>query len=286
LGFPRLEVLGAAYGANLAAVVGAVLVLIVLLGGVSQIRVRLRDIFTIHGPVLAMLIRIGLPAGLDMFLMRISFVLYCRIIASLGTAALAANAVALRVESLSFMPGMGIAMAAGALVGQSLGAGSVALAEKTLKRCTWIAVAVMGALGLMLLVAARPVSALFVSDPEMIRLSALCIQISALEQPLLGFVMVYMGGLRGAGDTLSAMFVTLICSTLVRLPVVYFLAITLHFGLVGAWVGAVIDWAVRSGVVYLIARWGRWKRIKVEISVPPTVAEEVVTETVALPPVS
>jgi len=285
-GFPRLEVRGAAYAANLASLVGAGLVLFVLLRGRRAIQVHLRDVFSFHRPALAMLIRIGLPAGLDMFAMRISFLLYYRIIASLGTDALAANAVALRVESLSFMPGMGIAMAAATLVGQSLGAGQVGLAEKSLKRCTWMAGALMAVLGLVLLVAARPVSALFVADPKMIALSALCIQISAFEQPLLGFVMVYMGGLRGAGDTLSAMMVTLICSTLVRLPVVFFLAITLHLGLVGAWLGAVVDWAFRSVVVYWIARRGRWKRIKVDISAAPVPAEEIVTETVAIPPAS
>ena len=285
LGIPRLEVLGAAYAANLASLVGAGLVLFVLLRGRRVIKVYLRDIFSLHRPALVMLIRIGLPAGLDMFAMRFSFLLYSRIIACLGTAALAANAVALVVESISFMPGFGISMAAGALVGQSLGAGKVSLAEKTMNRCVWFAVGMMGVLGIVLLIIARPVSALFVADPQIIALSALCVQISALEQPLLGLVMVYMGSLRGAGDTFSAMLVTIICSTLVRLPVVYLLAITFKLGLVGAWIGAVVDWAIRSVVVYLAVRWGRWKRLRVEIPPVPPV-EETITETAALPPSS
>jgi putative MATE family efflux protein len=270
--FPRLEVFGAALAANVAALVGASVVLAVLFHGRRFIKVHLRDIIRIHRPAIALLLRIGLPAGLEMFATRIGFLLYYRIIASLGTEALAANAIALRIESLSFMPGMGIATAAMTLVGQTLGSGQVALAEKSMRRCTLIAAGLMSFLGLVCLAAARPMASLFVSDEHVVYLSALCIQVAAFEQPLLGFVMVQMGGLRGAGDTLTAMVVSLIGSTFVRVPLVFLLARTLGLGLVGAWVGALVDWAIRGAVLYLLVRRGRWKRIRVEL--PPTLSPQ------------
>ncbi len=265
-GFPRLEVFGAALAANLAALTGAALVMVVLLWGRGPIRVHPRDLFTPHWPAIRLLARIGVPAGLEMFVMRINFLFYLRIIAGLGTDALAANAVALRVESLSFMPGMGIAAAAMTLVGQSLGAGQAQLAEKSRDRCVWVAVILMSALGVMLLFVARPISALFVPHERLILLSALCIQISALEQPFLGFVMVHMGALRGAGDTVSALIVSAVCSIFVRLPIVFLLAHTAGMGLAGAWLGAALDWAIRSLVVYTVAKGGRWKRVRLEMS--------------------
>jgi putative MATE family efflux protein len=277
--FPRLEVLGAGLALCAANLVGAALVVLVLFRGgrrrlpglpAARIRVRLRDIFSINRPAIALLFRIGIPAGVEMFAMRIGFLLYVRIIASLGTVALAANAIALRIESLSFMPGMGIAMAATTLVGQSLGAGQTHLAEKSMKRCAWVAVTVMSLMGFVTFVAARPLAALFTPEGQMIGLTTLCLRIAAVEQPLLGFVMVYMGGLRGAGDTVSTMIVSLVGSTFVRVPLVFLLARTLGMGLAGAWLGAVFDWSIRTVITYWLVRRGRWKRLKVDLSPTPT----------------
>ena len=74
---------------------------------------------------------VGLPKGVEQLVLHMAMMLFFQIVAGLGTVAVAANAVALRVESLSLMPAMGLAMASTTLVGQRLGAGDPKRAQRS-----------------------------------------------------------------------------------------------------------------------------------------------------------
>jgi Na+-driven multidrug efflux pump len=76
----------------------------------------------------------------------------------------------------------------------------------------------------------------------------------------LGFIFTYSGALRGAGDTFSPMVIALVGTFIFRLPLVYVLGLKSGLGLVGIWYGTLLDWILRSVVIYLIFRTGRWKR--------------------------
>ncbi len=71
------------------------------------------------------------------------------------------------------------------------------------------------------------------------------------------------GGLRGAGDTLSPMIVTIVGTLCFHLPVAYIFGIVLEWGLAGIWFGAALAWILRATAVYVLFRLGRWKKIKV-----------------------
>ena len=89
---------------------------------------RLRDA-SLDIPLMRRIMNVGIPAAVEMAFMRGAQLAFARLVASLGTTAIAAHQIALNTESISFQPGWGISMAGAALVGQGLGAGKPKLAE-------------------------------------------------------------------------------------------------------------------------------------------------------------
>ncbi|MDR4503987.1 MAG: MATE family efflux transporter [Candidatus Scalindua sp.] len=261
--FPRLEVAGAAWGTSIAYIAGGSFITYKLLNGKGILTIRLKYVVDVNKDRILRMLRISLPAMLDAFLTQIGYLFFMKIIAVLGTVALAAHQIALRIEAISFMPGYAFAVATATLVGQSLGAGKIDLARSSVKRNCLIALTVMGFFAIIFLTLAKPMSKLFHPEQEVLALSALCVMIAALEQPALAIYMVYAGGLRGAGDTLSLMIITIVGTLCFHLPVAYVFGIVLQWGLAGIWFGVALDWIFRSIAVYVIFRSGRWEKVKV-----------------------
>lgn len=86
---------------------------------------------------------------------------------------------------------------------------------------------------------------------------------SAAELPFLSAEMVLAGGLRGAGDTRTPMWVTLAGTALLRLTVVYLFVVAWGWGLAGVWWGTAVDWAGRTLLIWVLFRRGKWKQVRV-----------------------
>jgi Na+-driven multidrug efflux pump len=121
----------------------------------------------------------------------------------------------------------------------------------------------MSGVGVLFFLFGRPIASAFGSTPEVLDLAGVAVQIAALEQPALAAQFVLSGSLRGAGDTRSPLYVSLVGVTLFRVPMVYLLAIVLDWGLAGVWWGTTLDWAARATVSYALYRRGRWKRVAI-----------------------
>ena len=121
-----------------------------------------------------------------------------------------------------------------------------------------------GLLDLSFILFSRSIVSIFGSTPEVLNLAALAVAISAAELLGIGIEMILAGGMRGAGDTRTPMYVTIAGVLLLRLPVVYFLAITLGWGLAGVWWGTAIDWTGRTILLWFLFRRGSWKTLKLE----------------------
>lgn len=262
LGFPKLGVAGAGWGTGITFVTGATAMLLVLTVRQREMRITAADFFTLDRPVIRTIVRISLPAALDTFLGQIGYVFFLKIVTMLGTVSLAAHQIAMRAESLGFMPGHAFAVSSATLVGQSLGAGKHDLAALSMKRNSQWSLLVMGLISLIFVTLPTPLAKMFSPEPDVLRLSVRCIMVGALEQLPLAFYMVYSGGLRGAGDTLSPMLVTTI-GIFLRVPVVYLFGVIFGWGLVGVWLGCAVDWTARAAVVYALFRRGRWRRLQV-----------------------
>ncbi|MDR4507759.1 MAG: MATE family efflux transporter [Candidatus Brocadiaceae bacterium] len=261
--FPKLGVLGVGCATAIAYTVGAGLFFSNLFAGKGILHVRIQDVMRIHGALIMRIARISLPATIDATLTQLSFLFFTLIVAMLGTVSLAAHQIAIRIESMSFMLGIALAVSSATLVGQSLGAKNADLALISMKRTSYFALSLMGTFAIIFLVLPEQMAGMFKPEPEVLLLAALCIMISAIEQPALAIYMVYSGGLRGAGDTLSPMIITIAGTLCLHAPMAYIFGITLDWGLAGVWLGGAIDWIFRAAAIYILYRRGRWKRIEV-----------------------
>ena len=264
--FPRLDVLGSGAGFTSAAIIGAALVLLVLASGTRIIHWRPWEAFQFDPVEARRVLNVGLPAGAEQIQFNIAFMIYTRIIASLGTAALAAHGVTLAIQSLTFNVGFALSVATTALVGQSLGAGRPDLAERSTYVTMRYSLVFMMGLGVIMMVFGGNITGLFVGGEnadEVIHIGRQLLFIFAFAMPGLAVSLSLGGGLRGAGDTRAVLVISAAATWIVRLVPAYLLAITAGLGVPGAWAAAIADINMRALLIFIRFRRGRWKGLKV-----------------------
>ncbi len=221
--------------------------------------------------LLRRLLRYGGPSGLQMFIEVAGFTLFLLLVGNLGKNAMAATTLAFNVNSLAFVPTLGLGIGLSVVVGQQLGQNNPRLAA----RATWTSLCMaLGYMGTMALV--------YVLLPNLLlkghELGVSPDKLTEFEQLrhtttiLLRFVaayclfdalcVVFTGTLKGAGDTRFIMIASLL---LTPMPVAA-AWVGIHFfglGLIWCWI-VITVWVCTSGVVYL-ARFlqGRWRHIRV-----------------------
>ncbi len=211
------------------------------------------------------ILRIGAPATIQGLLRSGASVAYFSILGMIPDAnnALAALTIGLRVESLAFLPGFAFGTAAASMVGQNLGARQSDRAEQSAWAATWQGVWIMGLVGLVFIVFGRTMSMPFTNNQEVLKFSTLYLQINGISEPFFAFAMVLTGAFQGAGETRLPTIATVIANWIIRLPLTYYLAITLKLGVTGAWISM-------SGTTILLGlgtlalfKWSNWKETRV-----------------------
>lgn len=201
--------------------------------------------------------RVGLPTAVTGVAFSAIYVLLTRTTSLFGTAALAALGVGHRVESWTFMIGVGFGAAAAAIVGQNLGARDPARAE----RAGWYAAGIATIGGIVGAVfeygLAVPFSALFTTNPAVVAEGAHYLRIASLSTVFIGAELVLEGSLGGAGDTLPPML-TSTTLTALRIPLAAWAAP--RWGTAGIWWTISLTAAGRGIAMMALWRSGRWKR--------------------------
>ncbi len=263
-GAPEMGVVGAGLSTSICLTLQGLMTLAWMHTRGSAVRLRWSAYAQVGRESLVRLARVTVPAVIEPLLLQVGFLIFIHTMASLGSVAMAAHRTAVSIESIAFMPGYGLSIACGALVGQCLGAKRPDLAEEGFRVSARLSLWVMGTLGVIFFVAGRPMVSLLAHDASdaVKDGAALCLKVSAFELPGLALAMVLGGALRGAGDTKSPLIVALIGVWLIRVPLSYVAAIPMKLGLYGAWLTMVVDWGARAGVFWILWKRGRWKTLK------------------------
>lgn len=258
-----LGVPGAAISTTLSRCFAGIVILMLIFRGGVRVKINWREPFRIDLPVIRRIFKIGIPAAAEQMVMRFGQLFYGRIVASLGTMLYAAHRITLTAESVSFNVGFGFALAATTLVGQNLGAEKPEMAEKSGFMAVKMGAIFMSVVGIFFLFWPDLFLRIFTRDPEILKNARVCLQIVAVSQPFLAAVMGFAGGLRGAGDTKSVLYVTLLGMWGLRLTLSWILCVILDWGLAGAWIAMTIDLILRGSMLLVRFKKGRWKAIRV-----------------------
>ncbi|MCO6438869.1 MAG: MATE family efflux transporter [Phycisphaerae bacterium] len=258
---PSLGVRGIVTGTVVAHAVGLALTLVLLARGRVGLRLVPRETVPTWERTRRIL-HVGVPAGADGAIMWSGHFCYLAILSRLadpplGTAYFAAHMIAVRTESLVYLPAVAWAAATATMIGQALGAGNPIRAKQVghegVRQCGILAVIVSA----VLFIGANTVYAVMSSDPLVREAGTAPFRVLFVLTPALVVSIVYVGGLRGAGDTRTPMLITIVGITL-RLAVGYLGGIVLQMGLLGAWMGMFTDmiWrAIASSVRYFRGKW-------------------------------
>jgi Na+-driven multidrug efflux pump len=142
----------------------------------------------------------------------------------------------MRVEALIFMPLLALGLAVASIVGQNLGAKQVERAVKAGWQVAFIGIGMMVVLATALYFGADFLANCMSKDAMTVDYTRSYLRVAAFSEPFLALAMVLSGALQGAGDTRTPMWITIVTNWLVRLPLAWVLAITLHYGPIGAWI--------------------------------------------------
>lgn len=205
-------------------------------------------------------IRLAIPIALERVTTSLAQIAGTRIVAPLGTTAVAANALAVTAEGFCYMPGYGMAAAATTLVGQSIGAER----RDQAKRFAWLSVglgvSVMTGTGVLMYIAAPWIFSMLTPDGAVQTLGAAVLRIEAFAEPLFAASIVAAGALRGAGDTLIPSIIELGSMWGVRITLALLLVGPL--GLHGVWIAMCVELCVRGLLFLLRMLRGRWLEMR------------------------
>lgn len=262
---PLWGVAGAAFATTLAAILTTVCSFTYLITRSPELRLLGDHSATSAGevrldvPVVRRSLRIGLPMAVEHVVFCGAQIACTIIVAPLGSVAIAANTIAIVVESLCYMPGYGIGDAATTLIGQSYGARRSDLIRVFSILTVGLGMGVMALLGLVMYLTAPDLMRLMTPDLMVQAEGIVILRIEAFAEPVYAASIVAYFVFLGLGDMLVPCVMNLASIWLVRIPLAAVLARTM--GLRGVWLAMCIELTVR-GIIFLLRL--RLKKITVE----------------------
>ncbi|MER2110318.1 MAG: MATE family efflux transporter [Desemzia incerta] len=261
LGAPALGVVGAATSTATANLIASVLLVRFLMKGNSELPFSFKRKFKFDTGTLKNLVRIGMPSAIEQLILRAGVILFIQIVSSLGTVIFAAHQIGMNLLSLSFTTGQAFGISSSSLVGRSLGKKDTQLASEYAKKTSMMG-AITGILvGTVLFIGSEFFVSLYSNDPQIIHNASTALKIIAVVQPFQTHQLIVAGSLRGAGDTMFPLISTFVGVLIVRVISAYFFVFVLNLGLVGAWMGIVLDQFLRWILVGARFKAGKWKSI-------------------------
>ena len=210
------------------------------------------------------ILRIGIPSGITQAIMATAGMVVLNLTNAMGETVIACNVIVMRVDGFAMMPNFTFGQAMSVYTGQNVGAGKYDRVFKGVKQGGLIAAAFSTCITVVLLFFGHFLFDLFTDTPELIDLAVSMMQIMAVGYICISVTQVLGGVMRGAGDTVTPMWISIISTIMIRVPVAYLLAhltrnetypdghpIALFGSLMISWVLGM----VMSVIVFAIGKW-------------------------------
>jgi len=260
--FPELGVKGAAVATAIGRGAGVLLQLWILFRGGPHLRV-LRAQIVWQAAIFWNIVRTSLGGVGQMVVAMTSWIFLMRILADIGSQAVAGATIAVRIMMFTMMPAWGMSNAAATLVGQNLGAGHPERAEASVWHIGWYNMAYLLAVSVAFFALPREFMGVFTDDATVIAIGAEWLRILSYSLFVYGWWMVAVQAFNGAGDTVTPTWINVVFFWLIQIPLSWLLAISLDWQHSGVfWAVFISETAVGLFTLWLFTR-GRWKTAQV-----------------------
>ena len=260
----NMGVAGAAIASLTSRTVAAIVILIRLRDTKNLIHVEKYFPYRFDGKMVKRILHIGVPNGLENGMFQVGKVLVASLIASFGTASIAANAIANNLASFECIPGGAFGLAMITVVGRCVGAGDYEQARYYTKKLMKMTYLCMSCLCAVIAACAYPIALLYNTSEEALHLAVwVGVYHSIFGAIIWPAAFTLPSALRAANDVRFAMLTSIISMWVFRIAACYALSLWLGLELKGVWIAMTMDWVVRAA--FFIVRYlrGKWEKQKV-----------------------
>ncbi len=261
----HMGVAGVAWATIIAQAISGVLCLIRLVGMKNLIDVNARTL-TPDGPITRRLCQLGLPAGITQGLFSMSAIVVQGLTNSMGTAVIAANVAIMRVDGFAMMPNFTFGTTSTTYVGQNIGAGHIDRVRQGIRDMLKLALATSGVLVACILLFGRQLIQMFTDTEDVITIGVYGLRWLSLGYIAFAVSQVLQGAMRGAGETMIPMWISIITTILIRLPLAWLLAFLTrsqawpHGNPQALFASLLISWVLAMVMTVIAHRKGAWRR--------------------------
>lgn len=260
-----MGVAGVALATAIAQGISAILCLIKLLKMRSVFDLNL-NMLKLHKSYSVRLIKLGLPSGLTQAIFSLAMIVVQSLTNSFGEMVIAASVIIMRVDGFAMMPNFSFGAAMTTYAGQNIGAGKLDRVVKGTKDGTKIAVAVSTVITILILIFGRYIMSIFTDTKELVDLSMHMMRILAVGYIAMAVTQSLSGVMRGAGDTMTPMWISIITTIVLRVPVAYGVAYFTRSSDYptgrpeSTFISLLVSWTLGAVITTIFYKKGNWRK--------------------------
>ncbi len=261
----HMEVAGVALATVIAQLISAVLC-ILKLRRMTEFFDMKAEYLKPDGRNLGTVIRLGLPSGLTQAIFSLAMVVVQSLTNSFGEMIIAANVIIMRVDGFAMMPNFSFGTAMTTYAGQNVGARQYDRVKQGARQGTLIAVCTSAVITGLILLFGPHLMGVFTNTEELAQLSADMMKILAVGYIAMAVTQSLSGVMRGAGDTVTPMWISLLTTVAVRVPLAYGLVWLTRTPELpqgryeSLWISLLSSWVLGAVATFILYRVGRWKK--------------------------
>jgi putative MATE family efflux protein len=212
------------------------------------------------------LIKLGLPSGLTQAIFSLAMIVVQSLINSFGEMVIASSVIVMRVDGFAMMPNFTFGTAMTTYAGQNIGAKKIHRVEKGTKDGTMIAVGVSTVITILILIFGKFIMSVFTDTAELVDLSMHMMRILAVGYIAVAVTQSLSGVMRGAGDTMTPMWISLITTVVLRVPVAYGIAYLTRSEAYptgrpeSTFISLLVSWTIGAIVTTIFFKKGNWRK--------------------------
>ena len=211
------------------------------------------------------LIKLGLPSGVTQAIFSMSLIVVQSLTNTFGEMYIAANVIVMRVDGFVMLPAFSFGSAMTTYAGQNIGAGRIDRVQEGAKKGTLAAMGISTVLTVLILIFGRYLMGIFTTTEALITLSNNMMRILAVGYIAMEVTQCLSGIMRGAGDTVTPMWISILVSVLLRVPLAYFMV-----GMTKTpelpqgncymmQLSMLITWVTGAFITFVMYKVGKWK---------------------------